>query len=102
MKDLGLSYEEACHGIQSAIRFVMSAKGIPDDQVDPIIRYIKHVRVGVDSSKADMLGLVELLLAKGVFTKDEYIEHMRLAANQELFMHEVHIERDFGLKTSFR
>ena len=48
----------------------------------------KHLRVGVDMTKSDALGLACLLIDKGVFTEAEYIEYMRLAANQELAMRE--------------
>lgn len=76
MRDLGLTYEEAAHGVQTATAadMVMGGKAM-----EP-----KHMRVGIDLQKADMLGLIELLIAKGVFTKEEYMEYIRLAANEEL------------------
>lgn len=80
LNDLGLSYEEAAHGVQSAIAFDIGKGG---KAAEP-----KHMRVGIDMSKADMLGLVTLLIEKGVFTEVEYIEAMRLAANHELAMRE--------------
>jgi hypothetical protein len=88
MKDLGLTYEQAAHGVQSAIAHKIGTgwNGASD----------KHLRVGVDMSKSDMYGLVELLIAKGVFTGEEYIEHIRLAANTELAMHEEHINAEYG------
>lgn len=80
LRDLGLTYEEAAHGVQSAI-----AKDMADGRkaTEP-----KHMRTGIDMSKADMLGLVTLLIEKGVFTSDEYIEAVRLSANEELAMRE--------------
>jgi hypothetical protein len=96
MKDLELTYEAAVHGVQSAIAHKIGTgwNGASD----------KHLRVGVDMSKADMLGLVMLLIAKGVFTEEEYIEHMRLAANTELAMHEEEIKQQFpaGADVTFR
>jgi hypothetical protein len=80
MRDLGLSYEQAAHGVQSAIAHEMNLP-TKSKATDP-----KHMRVGIDMSKADQLGLVELLIAKGVFTAEEYIEYMRLSANEELAM----------------
>jgi hypothetical protein len=48
----------------------------------------KHMRGGVDMTKADIGGLAMLLIVKGVFTADEYAEALRLAANTELAMRE--------------
>lgn len=78
MRDLGLTYEEALHGVQSALKLEMTAT-TDLKRVQP-----KHMRVGIDMSKADARGLAELLIDKGIFTLDEYREYMRLAANEEL------------------
>jgi hypothetical protein len=80
MRDLGLTYDQAAHGVQTAIAYVMENGGTPTTP--------KHLRVGVDMSKADMMGLATLLISKGVFTPEEYVEHLRLAANEELAMRE--------------
>jgi len=79
-KDLGLSYEAAAHGVQTAIAHEMNLKR---SATDP-----KHLRVGIDMQKADLGGLAMLLVDKGVFTQEEYFEYMRLAANYELAMRE--------------
>ncbi|MCK1670347.1 hypothetical protein [Bradyrhizobium sp. 150] len=91
MRDLGLSYEAAAHGVQSAIRYEMAQRKSPVDDE------LKHLRVGIDMRAADTRGLVELLIEKGVFTGHEYIEQMRLAANEELARYEDHIRRTYGL-----
>lgn len=95
-KDIGLAYEEAAHGVQSAI-----AQGMADGsglaETEP-----KHLRVGVDMSKSDMFGLATLLMQKGVFTLEEYLEHMRLAANTELANHEEEASARFGAVVRFR
>jgi hypothetical protein len=90
MRDLGLSYEQAAHGVQTAIAYAMEKGGTATEP--------KHLRVGIDMEKSDMLGLVELLIAKGVFTSAEYLEYVRLAANEELAMREA----EYGGKFSFR
>ena len=79
-KDLGLSYEEAAHGIQSAIAHEI---GLGRKVITP-----KHMRTSIELSRADQGGLALLLIAKGVFTAEEYAEAMRLAANTELAMRE--------------
>jgi hypothetical protein len=46
---------------------------------------------------ADACGLAKLLMDKGVFTEAEYIEYMRLAANEELARYTDHCRREYGL-----
>jgi hypothetical protein len=94
MKDLGLPYEAAVQGVQSAIAHDMANGGRASEP--------KHLRVGVDMSKSDQFGLVMLLIDKGVFTGVEYMEYMRLAANNELAMREDEIGQRTGIKVTFR
>lgn len=91
MRDLGLSYEAAAHGVQSAVKYEMEQRKRPVDDE------LKHLRVGIDMRAADMRGLVELLIKKGVLTVEEYVEEMRLAANEELARYEDHVRRTYGL-----
>lgn len=97
MRDLGLSYEAAGHGIQSAIRFEMTREGLPDDSQDKVVRMLKHMRVGIDSRAADAGGLASLLINKGVFTQEEYLEQMRLSINEELARYTDHIRQTYNL-----
>ena len=82
MHDLGLTYEQALHGVQSAIKHDFSKKRRGPDET------AKHLRVGIDSSLATHLGLARLLIDKGVFTMEEYTEYIRLATNQELYRYQ--------------
>lgn len=75
-RDLGLSYEQAAHGVQSAV-------ALKEARNDPILTP-KHMRVGIDLSKSDQAGLAQLLMDKGLITLEEYLEYVRLAANDEL------------------
>jgi hypothetical protein len=70
-------YEKAGHRIQTALAILWSN--------DPGLSLTqpKHMRTGIDLSKSDMGGLASLLIAKGVFTKDEYVEAITKAAEQE-------------------
>lgn len=97
MRDLGLTYNQAAHGIQSAVRFEMTKEGVPDEAQDAVIKMLKHLRVGVDMRASDAAGLATLLIGKGVITVDEYIEHMRQAANEELARYTDHIRKEHGL-----
>lgn len=80
--DLGLSYEAALHGVQSAVAFEMSR---PESRsaTEP-----KHLRVGINSAMIDCASVARLLMAKGIFTAEEYFEALRLEANHELATYE--------------
>jgi hypothetical protein len=76
IKDLGLSYATAAHGVQTAVAHRIN---LGHKTAEP-----KHLRVGVNLSKADMFGLACLLIDKGIITQEEYLEYMRLGVNTEL------------------
>ena len=90
LRDLGLTYLEAVHGVQCAIGHGMNEGKTATEP--------KHMRTGVDMQKADMLGLAMLLIDKGIITGEEYNEYMRLAANEELAMR----EDEYGGRIKFR
>jgi hypothetical protein len=79
-RDMGLSYEAALHGIQSAVAFRLSSGW---DGASP-----KHLRTGLNSAMVEHSALAQLLMKKGVFTEAEYLEEMRLAMNNELWREE--------------
>ena len=89
--DMGLSYEEASHGVQCAIGYEIETEY--GNAATP-----KHMRVGIDLSKAEQCGLARLLIDKGLFTIEEYIEYMRLAVNHEL----AYREAEHGGRIKFR
>lgn len=66
-------YARAAHRVQTAIGFNPDR---PRDQY-------KDLRVGCDMSKADMAGLATLLISKGVFTMEEYLEAVADSAERE-------------------
>jgi hypothetical protein len=92
--DLGLSYVDAAHGVQSATQWAQAK--LPSDY-----DHNKHNRVGIDLSKSDQMGLAALLVDKGLFTWDEYREYMRLAVNKELSDREEEANSE-GYSISFR
>lgn len=94
VEDKGLTYEEAGHGIQSAIAFAMGQ--------DKNFTAPKHLRVGIDLTKSNIMGLVSLLVDKGIITHDEYHETLRLAANSELARYEDYVDKTYGVKADFR
>lgn len=66
-------YERAAHRVQTSVAFMGER---PAD-------LYKDLRTGVDMSKADMGGLVTLLIEKGVFTLAEYIAAIAASAERE-------------------
>lgn len=67
------TYEQSAHAVQFAIEFASNKTAL-----EP-----KHLRVGIDMQKADMAGLAELLIAKGVFTLEEYVQAVTKSAAEE-------------------
>jgi hypothetical protein len=76
--DLQLTYENACHAMQTAVAFEMA---LPERKsaTEP-----KHLRVGINSAMSDHSALAYLLIKKGVITEEEYREELRLAMNNEV------------------
>jgi len=98
MRDLGLSYEVALHGVQSAVKFELGQQSRSGFDI------VKHLRVGLDARAADAQGLVELLIGKGIITESDYLEAIRLSMNEELARYTQHCRETYGLPsgTEFR
>ncbi|MCA0202967.1 MAG: hypothetical protein LCH92_01385 [Proteobacteria bacterium] len=80
-------YERAAHRVQTAIW------AFPEHEN----RSPKHLRVGIDMSKADMGGLARLLIAKGVFSELEYFEAMADGAEREAEAYENELAARYGI-----
>lgn len=59
-------YVIATHAMQSGVALLMQQGS---DETSP-----KHLRVGVNAAMCEHAALVELLVEKGVLTKDEYLK----------------------------
>lgn len=81
------TYENYAKQVQTAIGFNPNKKAL-----EP-----KHLRVGIDMGKADMKGLVELLIAKGIFTADEYVEAITNSAAHEAELHRTALAEEMGI-----
>lgn len=76
--DLGLTYEQAAHGMQTAVAFSMNTgRSAPTEP--------KHLRTGINLAMSDHAGLAYLLIRKDVISEDEYREALRQAANHEVW-----------------
>ena len=59
-------YLDAAHGMQTGVAYVMETEPEPKE-TSP-----KHLRIGINSAMCDHAGPVRLLIAKGLFTLEEY------------------------------
>jgi hypothetical protein len=91
--DQKVRYYRAGHRVQSAVKFML--------ENDQQMGTPKDLRTGLDLRASDMKGLAYLLIAKGVFTEDEYIEAVIKAAVEEGDRYEAEAEKLTGVKITF-
>ncbi len=68
-------YHSAAHAMQTGVAYEM---GKGKAGTEP-----KHLRVGVNAAMSDHEGLVRLLIAKGLFTEEEYVTAIADAMERE-------------------
>lgn len=83
-----LSYVEACHAMQTGVAHKM--------RLDPSETSPKHLRVGVNVAMSDHGALVELLIAKGVFTLEEITAVMTAKMNAEVDSYEQYLSEQLN------
>ena len=81
-------YLAAAHAMQSGVAMKMN--------YEPSETTPKHLRVGVNSAMADHSALARLLIAKGLFTEDEYLQALTLGMEQEKKLYEEEATRHYG------
>ena len=69
------TYIEAAHAMQSGVATMM---GLDPSETNP-----KQLRVGVNVALRDHASLVELLIKKGIITKEEHLEAITAGMNKE-------------------
>lgn len=76
-------YQKALHAVQSGIAAMMGA--VSTGAIDRFAAVeTKHMRVGIDSAHISNAALVRLLIAKGVFTLDEFEKELADEAEREV------------------
>ena len=90
MNDPQERYMSAMHAMQSGVAMEMNYRPQPTEP--------KHLRVGINSAMADMAGLVQLLIKKGVISEQEYLEAIATSAEQEKKRYEDHLSNLLGSK----
>lgn len=88
-------YLAAMHAMQSGVAMEME---------DPSIRSTspKHLRVGVNSALVGDAALAQLLIAKGVFTLDEYLEALAVEAEAEAERFRQRLSAKLGVEVHLR
>lgn len=81
MDELRARYDKAMHGMQAGIQ--MKIQFQVASECEP-----KHLRVGINSAMVDTGAMAKLLVAKGVFTEEEYLESLVEFAEREHKMYE--------------
>lgn len=93
-------YVSALHAVQSAIRFEMEADGVDADQ--PVMRMLKHLRVGIDSQKVEQAAFADLLISKGLITEVEYYEKLAARMEREVLDAETKLAKALGQSVKLR
>jgi len=88
-----LTYLEACAAMQAAVGVVQNLN--INNEWTP-----KHLRVGVNSAMSDQGAIAQLLIAKGVFTEDEYAEAIAEGMRREVASYEKVLSKHFGKKVT--
>lgn len=89
-----LTYLQAMHAIQTGVAFEIERGSSASSP--------KHLRTGLDSAMVTDAALARLLIAKGLFTEEEYAEEVRLEANREVDRYEQRIVDTYGVKVTLR
>lgn len=89
-----LPYDAAMHAMQTGVAY--------DLKRDPSSGTPKHLRVGVNSALVNDAALVRVLVAKGVFTMEEYLEALRLEACREVDRYEARLSEGLAAKVTLR
>ena len=85
-------YVAAAHAMQSGVA-AEHARGSRDGEP-------KHLRVGVNSALVNDRALAELLIAKGVFTEDEYVAAVADAMEAEAAAYEARLTEQLGTRVT--
>lgn len=80
---------DAAHKVQTAIATLMNISIYK--AVEP-----KHLRVGIDTQKADQGSLARLLIHKGIFTEEEYLEAIANGMEAEADSYEQEVREKYG------
>ena len=81
-------YLAAMHAMQTGVAIEMQ-QGSGDTEP-------KHLRVGINGAMCDHAALVRLLIAKGLFTEEEYVKEVADEAEREVARYEERLNAQGG------
>lgn len=85
-----IRYKAASHAMQSGVATEMNHRSQPTEP--------KHLRVGINAAMVDHAALATLLMAKGLFTRDEYEAALADAMEAEKRRYEIYLSELLGAK----
>lgn len=87
MEENEARYERALHAMQTGVAMEQQLDGAES---------AKHLRVGINSAMIGDAALAGLLIAKGVFTLEEYVEAQAKEAQAEVRRYENRLSQRMG------
>lgn len=87
-------YLAAMHALQTGVAAEMHFRPEPTQP--------KHLRVGVASLFSAEEALVELLIEKGLFKREEYAEALASALEREVARYEERLKKDYGIEIALK
>ncbi len=87
---------QTLHGIQTGIKF----KYETEEKNLPIDHKLKHIRVGVDNAIAHGEALSMLLVKKGVFTEEEFLEQYLDSLQFKLKQYKRELSEELGVNVN--
>ena len=87
VEELTVQYADLLHAMQSGVKF-------SQDKTD---QKPKHLRVGVNAALVDHGAVVRLLIEKGVFTEEEYLEALVAGMQDEVTKYRLAIGKERGI-----
>lgn len=88
MEDVLKEYYALSHAMQSGVQAELS---LGDTSANP-----KYLRTGINSAMSDVSAIAKLLIAKGVFTEEEYYVAVRDAMRREVGDYERRLSARLG------
>jgi len=81
-------YLHLAHAVQTGVAY--------EQQIDPTDGTPKHLRVGINLLRSDQAAIAELLMEKGVFTREEYYESILKWMRKEVETYEKSLSAHYG------
>jgi len=97
--DLQRRYEIAAHAVQAGVAMELNDDP-PSRSGSPVSP--KMLRTGVNLAMVEHGALVRVLIAKGIFTEEEYFEELVKGVEAEQAAYEARLTARFGGKTKIK